>query len=221
MEIATRSKTQPKGNNRATYVLVHGGWHGSWCWKRVRKALQDAGHEVFTPSLTGVGERSHLNSATVNLSTHIADVVNLVRWELSNVILCGHSYGGFVISCVADQIPASFSFTYGYVVTRHDPDRLLELRVERPFRMLVLYELDDAAGGTLVSIHATGNPSRYFGWATPLMKRQVRVCDLGEFLAARLDGGDRRRAINVRLAHTQKIEVRTVRRRQPEAATQA
>jgi len=92
MEIATRSKTQPKGNNRATYVLVHGGWHGSWCWKRVRKALQDAGHEVFTPSLTGIGERSHLNSATVDLSTHIADVVNLIRWEeLSDVILCGHS----------------------------------------------------------------------------------------------------------------------------------
>ena len=76
MEIATRSETQPRGNNRATYVLVHGGWHGSWCWKRVRKALQDAGHEVFTPSLTGVCERSHLNSATVNLATHIADVVN-------------------------------------------------------------------------------------------------------------------------------------------------
>ena len=48
MEIATRSKTQAKRNNRATYVLVPGGWHGSWCWKRVRKALQDAGHEVFT-----------------------------------------------------------------------------------------------------------------------------------------------------------------------------
>jgi pimeloyl-ACP methyl ester carboxylesterase len=106
MKIATKSKTQPKGNNRATYVLVHGAWHGSWCWKRVRKALQDAGHEVFTPSLTGVGERNHLNTATVNLSTHIADVVNLLRWEeLSDVILCGHSYGGCVISGVADQIP--------------------------------------------------------------------------------------------------------------------
>jgi hypothetical protein len=76
MEIATRSKAQHKGNNRATYVLVPGGWHGSRCWKRGRKALQDAGHEVFTPSLTGVCERSYLNSATVNLSTHIADVVN-------------------------------------------------------------------------------------------------------------------------------------------------
>jgi len=90
----------------ATYVLVHGAWHGSWCWKRVRKALQAAGHEVFTPTLTGVGERSHLISPGVNLSTHVADVVNLIRWEeLSDVILCGHSYGGCVISGAADRIP--------------------------------------------------------------------------------------------------------------------
>jgi pimeloyl-ACP methyl ester carboxylesterase len=90
----------------ATYVLVHGAWHGSWCWKRVRKALQAAGHDVFTPTLTGVGERSHLNSPGVNLSTHIADVANLILWEeLSDVILCGHSYGGCVISGVADRIP--------------------------------------------------------------------------------------------------------------------
>jgi pimeloyl-ACP methyl ester carboxylesterase len=89
----------------STYVLVHGAWHGSWCWKRVRKALQTAGHEVFTPTLTGVGERSHLNSHGVNLSTHIADVANLIRWEeLSEVILCGHSYGGCVISGAADRV---------------------------------------------------------------------------------------------------------------------
>jgi pimeloyl-ACP methyl ester carboxylesterase len=89
----------------STYVLVHGAWHGSWCWKRVRKALQSAGHEVFTPTLTGVGERSHLNSPGINLSTHIADVANLIRWEeLSDVILCGHSYGGCVISGAADGV---------------------------------------------------------------------------------------------------------------------
>ena len=89
-----------------TYVLVHGAWHGSWCWKRVRKNLQGTGHQVFTPTLTGVGERSHLNSATVDLSTHIADVVNLLRWEeLSDVILCGHSYGGSVIRGIADRVP--------------------------------------------------------------------------------------------------------------------
>ncbi|HSP69161.1 MAG TPA: alpha/beta fold hydrolase [Bryobacteraceae bacterium] len=90
----------------STYVLVHGAWHGSWCWKRVRKALQARGHDVFTPTLTGVGERSHLLSPQVNLDTHIDDVVNLIQWEeLSDVVLCGHSYGGCVISGVADRIP--------------------------------------------------------------------------------------------------------------------
>ena len=90
----------------ATYVLVHGSWHGSWCWKRVRQALAAKGHDVYTPTLTGLGERSHLASPAVNLSTHIADVVNLIGWEqLADVILCGHSYAGWVISGVADQIP--------------------------------------------------------------------------------------------------------------------
>jgi len=90
----------------STYVLVHGAWHGSWCWKRVRKALQALGHEVFTPTLTGVGERSHLMSRQINLDTHIDDVVNLIQWEeLSDVVLCGHSYGGCVISGVAERIP--------------------------------------------------------------------------------------------------------------------
>jgi pimeloyl-ACP methyl ester carboxylesterase len=92
--------------HQTTYVLVHRAWHGSWSWKRVRKSLRDAGHHVFTPTLTGLGERSHLNSASVDLSTHIADIVNLLRWEdLSGVVLCGHSYGGHVISGVADQVP--------------------------------------------------------------------------------------------------------------------
>jgi pimeloyl-ACP methyl ester carboxylesterase len=90
----------------ATFVLVHGAWHGSWCWKRVRPALQALGHEVFTPTLTGIGERSHLLSPHVNLDTHIDDVVNLIKWEdLARVVLCGHSYAGAVISGVVDRIP--------------------------------------------------------------------------------------------------------------------
>ena len=88
-----------------TFVLVHGAWHGSWCWKRVRKLLQSEGHDVFTPTLTGVGERSHLISPQINLETHVADVVNLIRWEeLTDVVLCGHSYGGCVITGVADRV---------------------------------------------------------------------------------------------------------------------
>jgi pimeloyl-ACP methyl ester carboxylesterase len=89
-----------------TFVLVHGAWHGSWCWKRVRTALQRQGHAVFTPTLTGVGERAHLLDPNVNLETHIQDVLNLIRWEeLDNVVLCGHSYAGCVVSGVVDRIP--------------------------------------------------------------------------------------------------------------------
>jgi pimeloyl-ACP methyl ester carboxylesterase len=90
----------------SAFVLVPGAWHGSWCWKRVRKLLQAQGHDVFTPALTGVGERSHLLSPAVNLETHVEDVVNLIRWEeLSDVVLCGHSYGGCVIGGAADRVP--------------------------------------------------------------------------------------------------------------------
>lgn len=67
------------------------------------------------------------------------------------------------------------TFTYGYSVTRHEGDRLVELKVDRPFPMLVRYELDDATDGTLVAIHASGSPGRFFGWATPIMTRQVRA----------------------------------------------
>jgi pimeloyl-ACP methyl ester carboxylesterase len=90
----------------STFVLVHGAWHGSWCWKRVRRTLRQLGHDVYTPTLTGLADRSHLLTHSVNLSTHIDDVVNLIRWEeLSEVVLCGHSYAGMVITGVADRVP--------------------------------------------------------------------------------------------------------------------
>jgi pimeloyl-ACP methyl ester carboxylesterase len=90
----------------ATLILVHGAWHGSWCWKRVRRMLQEAGHDVFTPTLTGVGERSHLLSPQVDLGTHVDDVCNLIRYEeLEDVVLCGHSYAGCVVGGVAERLP--------------------------------------------------------------------------------------------------------------------
>jgi pimeloyl-ACP methyl ester carboxylesterase len=113
----------------ASFVLVHGAWHGSWCWKRVRKGLQAQGHEVFTPTLTGVAERSHLLSPTVNLETHILDIVNLIRWEeLTDLVLCGHSYGGCVISGVADRMPERIrSLVYLDAFVPEDGDNLLHL----------------------------------------------------------------------------------------------
>jgi pimeloyl-ACP methyl ester carboxylesterase len=88
-----------------TFVLVHGAWHGGWCWRRVADRLRGRGHAVFAPTLTGLGERAHLLGPAVNLDTHIADVTNLIHHEeLRDVVLVGHSYGGFVISGVAERM---------------------------------------------------------------------------------------------------------------------
>jgi pimeloyl-ACP methyl ester carboxylesterase len=88
----------------ATYVLVHGGAHGGWCYQRVARALRAAGHDVYAPSLTGLGERSHLVSPDVDLDLHVEDVVALLHYEdLRDVILVGHSYGGMVITGAADR----------------------------------------------------------------------------------------------------------------------
>ncbi len=90
----------------AVFVLVHGAWHGGWCWADTASALRAMGHEVHTPTLTGLGERSHLLSADVTSDTHVQDVVNVLRWwELTDVILVGHSYGGSIITGVAGQVP--------------------------------------------------------------------------------------------------------------------
>jgi pimeloyl-ACP methyl ester carboxylesterase len=90
----------------ADYVLIHGAWHGGWCWKRVRQRLALDGHQVFAPTLTGLGERAHLLSREVGLETHVADITNLLLWEeLRNVVLVGHSYGGIVARHVADRMP--------------------------------------------------------------------------------------------------------------------
>ena len=90
----------------ATFVLVHGAWSGGWCYARVADRLRARGHLVFTPTLTGQGERSHLLAGSVNLSTHITDILNVFHYEgLRDVVLAGHSYGGMVITGVADRIP--------------------------------------------------------------------------------------------------------------------
>ena len=88
----------------ASYVLVHGGEHGGWCWRKVAALLRRAGHDVVTPTLTGLGERVHLMSAAVDLAMHVTDVANVLLFDdLRDVILVGHSYGGMVITGAADR----------------------------------------------------------------------------------------------------------------------
>jgi len=88
----------------ATYVLVHGGGHGGWCYQRVASILRSTGHDVLTPTLSGLGERSHRMGPDIDLETHISDVVNVLHYDdLHDVILVGHSYGGMVVTGVADR----------------------------------------------------------------------------------------------------------------------
>ena len=90
----------------ATFVLVHGAWRGGWCYRGVARCLRQAGHEVFTPTLTGLGERAHLGALSISLSTHVEDIVSaIVCEEIDNVVLCGHSYGGMVVTGVAGRLP--------------------------------------------------------------------------------------------------------------------
>lgn len=93
-----------------TFVLVHGGWVGAWCWSRVEKSLRAKQHDVVAPTLTGLGERSHLLNPDIGLETHILDVVNVMKWqELRDVVLVGHSYGGMVASGVAELMEKSIA----------------------------------------------------------------------------------------------------------------
>ena len=97
---AARAQTAPK-----TFVLIHGAWVGGWYWRRVSDLLEAKGNKVFSPTLTGLGERSHLLSKDVNLDTHVTDIVNVVRWEsLKDICLVVHSYAGFPGSGAVEQI---------------------------------------------------------------------------------------------------------------------
>src|SRR3954454_16381171 len=93
-----------------TFVLVHGSWHGGWCWRRVADRLEKRGHKVFTPTLTGLGDRVHLLNAAVDLNTHVTAVVNVSKSEgVGSIVLAGHSYAGAVVTGVAEQMLPSIA----------------------------------------------------------------------------------------------------------------
>ena len=88
-------------------VLVHGGFHGGWCWRRVAEPLRALGWRVYTPTLTGLADRAHLLTPKVGLETHVQDILGLIEAEeLDDIVLCGHSAAGAVITVVADRVPA-------------------------------------------------------------------------------------------------------------------
>ncbi|MBP1649366.1 MAG: alpha/beta hydrolase [Bacteroidetes bacterium] len=157
----------------ACIVLVHGTGSGGWCWKKVAPLLRAAGHEVYAPTLTGVGDRSHLLKCGINLTTHITDIANLLFYEdLSDVILVGHSYAGMVITGVASKVPERLRllvYLDAYVPEEGQTERELW-----PPKMRAEIEADEADKGlrsppspTLLGITDPGMAEWYLKRMTP------------------------------------------------------
>ena len=168
----------------ANFVLVHGAWSGSSGFRHVRRQLQSEGHHVTTPSLTGLGERAHLSSPAINLSTHVRDVVNHVLYEdLDSITLLGFSYGGFVVTGALEHIA----------------DRV---------RHLVFLDAFVPANGETVLAHI-GRPGRSpaqlgEAWQVPPPDRQFDDPEEGKWISAR-------RSSPVRMFHRAGLSLETAR----------
>lgn len=140
------------------FVLVHGAWHGGWCYHAVADRLRAAGHPVFTPTLTGCGERSHLLMGATNLTTHIEDVLAVFRYErIGRAVLTGHSYGGMVITGVADRLPERVSaLVYLDAFVPEDGDCLFDLNIPENTQRFI------AAAGDLGGIAIPPPPAAFF-----------------------------------------------------------
>jgi pimeloyl-ACP methyl ester carboxylesterase len=128
----------------STFVLVHGSCHGGWCWKKVTPILCKDGYSVYTPTLTGLGERSHLVNKDIGLHTHILDIIQVFEFEdLAEVILVGHSYGGLVIGGVAEKIPQKIKrlvYLDGYIPQDNKSAFDLDSGLETLYKERALHE---------------------------------------------------------------------------------
>jgi len=150
----------------ATFVLVHGGGHGGWCYNKVSPLLRDHGHLVISPSLTGCGDRKHTATADTDLETHIADIVNLMEYDdLTDVILAGHSYGGMVITGVADRVPERIRELV-YLDAAHPTDGV-SLRMNAPERIEPAYAGAQIVDGIEFVLLPVPNMAAFFGITDP------------------------------------------------------
>jgi pimeloyl-ACP methyl ester carboxylesterase len=142
----------------STFVLVHGAWHGGWCWDRVAPRLRAAGSEVLAPTLTGLSERAHLLSPTVGLDTHVEDVVRLIDvLGLRDVVLVGHSYAGQIVTGVADRRPDALAKrVYLDAFVGEDGETAVSLQPET-----VAHHWSESAA------------EQGFGWLVPVRKLEV------------------------------------------------
>jgi pimeloyl-ACP methyl ester carboxylesterase len=149
-----------------TYVLVHGGAHGGWCYQRVARILRSSGNDVYTPTLTGLGERAHLLAPGIDLDTHITDIAAVLRYEdLRDIILVGHSYGGMVITGVADRVPERVGrLVYLDAATPADGQSLVD--VAGPM-MLAARRQGRVVDGVELVLFPDADAVRYYGVTDP------------------------------------------------------
>jgi pimeloyl-ACP methyl ester carboxylesterase len=135
----------------ATFVLVHGGCHGGWCYSRVATRLRAHGHDVYSPTLTGLSDRAHLAGQSINLKTHVDDVVGVMNsYDLDDVILCGHSYGGMVITGVAGQVGERIKALF-YLDAAVPEDGQSLFDIVGPTRTLAMLQAAGESGTMMVS----------------------------------------------------------------------
>jgi pimeloyl-ACP methyl ester carboxylesterase len=157
----------------ATFVLVHGGFSGGWIWKSVRAYLETEKHRVYTPTLTGLGERSHLISPILDLDTHVLDIVNVLRFEeLGDVVLVGNTYSGMVITGAADRCPDRVAhLIYVDAFVPENGESVFDL-VTPSLRSQLLAQANTQGDGWRVSPLSDGDPRRV---AMPLKTMQQPI----------------------------------------------
>lgn len=167
-------------------VLVHGAWHGGWCWRKVAHALKAAGSTVLTPTLTGLGERAHLLSRETCLETHIRDILGVLEAEdLEDVTLVGHSYGGIVASAVADRAPARVTrLVYLDAVVARDGESMYD---RLPAQLKAHFETHAKQGGDGWYVPVSAVSPKFLGlkdeadirWVMPKLTPHP-ICTFGE-----------------------------------------
>jgi len=149
----------------ATFLVAHGAWSAGWAWRKMRPLLRERGHELWTPTHTGLGERAHLASAGIDLETHIADLLGVLQFEdLKEVILIGHSYGGMVATGVADRARERIAaLVYVDAFAPRDGESIFSLTPDR--RAVMVEAARNSGDGSDAARHARGRPG--LGHAAP------------------------------------------------------
>src|SRR6201746_2205805 len=137
-------------NSKTTFLVCHGAWSAGWAWKKMHPLMQAAGHRLVTPTYTGLGERAHLANSSIDLETHIQDILNVIRYEdLRDIVLVGHSYGGMVATGVADR-------------ARDRVTQLIYIDAFAPADGQSLLDLNEAARPRMMELARSGD-----GWRVP------------------------------------------------------